>query len=96
MRFYDLSDSPRGSHPGGDEILYGVQIGPKVHPSSCTLGTGSFPGAKRPVDVDHPLPLVSGCNLVGAIPSLSLYAGRVTFIFKAYQFEKINGLLEME
>jgi hypothetical protein len=37
----------------GDRILVGarfsplVQTGPGVHPASCTLGTGSFPGVKR-------------------------------------------------
>jgi hypothetical protein len=33
------------------------QTGPGVHPASYTLGTGSFPGVKRPGrGVDHPLP----------------------------------------
>jgi len=32
-----------------------VQTGPEVHPASCTMGTGSFPGVKRPGrGVDHP------------------------------------------
>jgi hypothetical protein len=32
-----------------------VQTGPVAHPASCTMGTGSFPGVKRPGhDVDHP------------------------------------------
>ena len=32
-----------------------VQTGPGAHPSSCTMGTGSFPGVKRPEHgVDHP------------------------------------------
>ena len=36
-----------------------VQTGPGVHPASCTMGTGSFPGVKRPGrGVDHPLHLV--------------------------------------
>jgi hypothetical protein len=34
-----------------------VQTGPGAYPASCTMGTGSFPGVKRPGrDVDHPLP----------------------------------------
>ena len=34
-----------------------VQTGPGTHPASYTLGTGSFPGVKRPGrGVDHPLP----------------------------------------
>ena len=32
-----------------------VQTGPGVHPASYTMGTGSFPGVKRPGrGVDHP------------------------------------------
>ena len=31
-----------------------VQTGPGAHPASCTMGTGSFPGVKRPGrGVDH-------------------------------------------
>jgi hypothetical protein len=34
-----------------------VQAGPGAHPASCTMGTGSFPGVKRPGrGVDHPPP----------------------------------------
>jgi hypothetical protein len=34
-----------------------VQTGPGAHPVSYTMGTGSFPGVKRPGrGVDHPLP----------------------------------------
>jgi hypothetical protein len=34
-----------------------VQTGRGAHPASCTLGTGSFPGVKRPGrGVDHPPP----------------------------------------
>jgi hypothetical protein len=34
-----------------------VQPGPGTHPASCTMGTGSFPGVKRPGrDADHPPP----------------------------------------
>jgi hypothetical protein len=33
-----------------------VQTGPGAHPASCTMGTGSLPGVKRPGrGVDHPL-----------------------------------------
>jgi hypothetical protein len=32
-----------------------VQTGPGAHPASCKMGTGSFPGVKRPGrGVDHP------------------------------------------
>jgi len=34
-----------------------VQTGPGADPASCTMGTGSFPGVKRPGRVvDHPPP----------------------------------------
>jgi len=34
-----------------------VQNDPEVHPGSCTVGTGSFPGVKRPGRVvDYPSP----------------------------------------
>jgi hypothetical protein len=34
-----------------------VQTGPWAYPASCTMGTGSFPGVKRPGrGVDHPTP----------------------------------------
>jgi hypothetical protein len=34
-----------------------VQTGPGAYPASCTMGTGSFPGIKRPErGVDHPPP----------------------------------------
>ena len=32
-----------------------MQTGPGAHPASCTMGTGSFLGVKRPGrDVEHP------------------------------------------
>jgi hypothetical protein len=32
-----------------------VQTGPEAYPASCTMGTGSFPGVKRPGrGADHP------------------------------------------
>jgi hypothetical protein len=34
-----------------------VQAGPGSHSAYCTMGTGSFPGVKRPGrGADHPLP----------------------------------------
>ena len=39
---YEL-DGP-GSNPGGGRDFPPVQTGPGVHPNSCTMGTGSFPG----------------------------------------------------
>jgi hypothetical protein len=45
----------RGSNPGGARFFAHVQTGPEAHPASCTMGTGSFPGVKRPRrGADHP------------------------------------------
>ena len=33
-----------------------IQTGPGAHPASCTTGTGSFPGVKRPGRGDEPPP----------------------------------------
>ena len=56
------SDSLRAGR-SGDPIPVGarfsapVQTGPGAYPASYTMGTGSFPIAKRPGrDVDHPTP----------------------------------------
>ena len=47
----------RGSNPGGARFSAPVQTGPGVHPASYTIGTGSFPGVKRPGrGVDQPPP----------------------------------------
>ena len=41
--------------PVGARFSAPVQTGPGAHPASYTMGTGSFPGVKRPGrDVDHP------------------------------------------
>jgi hypothetical protein len=38
----------------GARFFAPVQTGPGAHPASCTMGTGSFPGVKRPGrDADH-------------------------------------------
>ena len=53
------SDSLRAGR-SRDRIPVGVRFSaavPVAHPVSCTIGTGSFPGVKRPGrDVDHPAP----------------------------------------
>jgi len=39
----------------GEKFSAHVQTGPEAHPASYTMGTGSFPGVKRPGrGVDHP------------------------------------------
>ena len=60
------SDSLRAGR-SGDRILVGarfstpVQTGPGAHPASYIMGTGSFPGVKRPGrGVHHPPPLSAG------------------------------------
>jgi hypothetical protein len=41
--------------PVGARFYALVQTGPRDHPASCTVGTGSFSGEKRPNSgVDHP------------------------------------------
>jgi len=48
-----------GSNPVGARFSTPVQIGFEVHPTSYTMGTGSFPRVKRPgPGVDHPPHLV--------------------------------------
>jgi hypothetical protein len=43
--------------PVGARYSAPVQTGPGAHPASYTMGTGSFPGVKRPGrGVDHPPP----------------------------------------
>ena len=51
----------RGSNPSwGARFSAPVQTGPGAHPASCTRGTGSFPGVKRPGrGADHPTPIFS-------------------------------------
>jgi hypothetical protein len=43
--------------PVGARFFAHVQTGPGAHPASCIIGTGSFPGVKRPGrGADHPPP----------------------------------------
>jgi hypothetical protein len=60
------SDSLRAGR-SGDRIPVGakffayVQTGPGAYPASYTMGTGSFPGVKRPGSgADHPPPTSAG------------------------------------
>ena len=42
-------------NPDDSEIFWSVQTGPGVHLASYTMGTGPFPGLKRPGrGIDHP------------------------------------------
>ena len=48
-------DGPGIESRWGSRFSAPVQTGPGTHPASYTMGTGSFPGVKRPVfGVDHP------------------------------------------
>ena len=50
-------DGPGIESRWGSRFSTPVQTGPGAHPASCTMGTGSFPGVKRPGrGVDHPPP----------------------------------------
>lgn len=46
------------------EIFRAIQTGPEVHPVSCSVGTGSFPGAKRQErDAEYPPPSRAGLQM---------------------------------
>jgi hypothetical protein len=63
--------------PVGARFYAPVQTGPGSHPASCTMGTGSFPGAKRPGrGADHPPILAPRSRMSRAIPLLPLYTNR--------------------
>ena len=50
------------------------RTGPGAHPASCTMGTASFPGVKRPGrDVVHPPHLVPRSRKSRAIPLFHLW-----------------------
>jgi hypothetical protein len=50
-------DGPGIESRWGARFSVPVQTGPGVHPVSYTMGTGSFPGVKRPRrGTDHPTP----------------------------------------
>ena len=55
---YILRDGRSGNRIAmGARLSAPVQGGPGAHPASYTMGTGSFPGVKRPgCGVDHPPP----------------------------------------
>jgi hypothetical protein len=50
-------DGPGIESRWGARFFAHVQTGPGAHPASCTMGTGSFPGVKRPrLDANYPPP----------------------------------------
>ena len=65
-------DGPGIESRWGARFFTPVQSGPGAHPASCTMGTGSFPGVKRPRrGADHP-PL-SKCRALKRV-GLNLYS----------------------
>jgi len=61
---YSLRAGRSGARiPVGARFSAPVQISSEAHPVSYTMGTGSFPGVKRPGrGVDHPPPSSAGVN----------------------------------
>ena len=50
-------DGPGTESRWGARFSAPVRTGPGAYPASCTMGTGSFPGVKRPgCGADHPPP----------------------------------------
>jgi hypothetical protein len=50
-------DGPGIESRWGRRVFAHVQTDPGAHPDSCTIGTGYFPGVKRPGHgADHPPP----------------------------------------
>jgi hypothetical protein len=74
------------------------QTGPEAHPASCTMGTGSFPGVKRPGrGVDHPPPSSAEVKerLVLYLYSLAFvacYRENFTFTFTTIKMETVRSL----
>jgi hypothetical protein len=80
-------DGPGIESRWGAKFFAHVQTGPGIHPASCTMGTRSFPGAKRPGrGADHPPPSsVPRSGKSRAIPLLpsgpsGLLRGTFTFL----------------
>ena len=59
-------DGPGIESRWGARFSVPVQTGRRAHPASCTVGTGTFPGVKRP-----------GCGVVHPPPSSAEVEGRV-------------------
>jgi hypothetical protein len=61
--------------PVGARFFAQVQAGPDFLPASCTMGTGSFPGVKRPGrGADHPPLPAPRSRMCTALPPLPLKA----------------------
>jgi len=54
-KYSNIMDVPGIEFRWGARLSAPVQIGPRAHPVSYTMGTASFPGVKRTgFGVDHP------------------------------------------
>jgi hypothetical protein len=64
----------------GRDFFAHVKTGPGAHPASCTMGTRSFPGVKRPgLGADHPPPR----------PLVACYRVIFTFTFIKYRYKRV-------
>jgi hypothetical protein len=88
-------DGPEMEFRGG--ISAPVQTGPGAHPASCTKGTGSFPGVKRPEHgVDHPPPssteVKERVELYLYSPLCCLFQGEL-YLFLYFLYENYSQLI---
>jgi hypothetical protein len=70
----------------GARVFTHIQTGHRAHPASYTMGTGSFPGVKRPGRAaDHPPLLVPSSRKSSAIPlpppQRAFWSVRITITF---------------
>jgi hypothetical protein len=78
----------------GARFFSQVQTGPGPHPASCTMGTGSFPGVKRPGRcADHPTPPSAEIENESR-PLVACY--RVTFTFYHLSYVNKSGVINNE
>ena len=79
---------------GGASFFISVHIGPGAHPASYTMGTGPFPGVKRPGrGVDHPPQLAPKLKNEQKYTSTSLLVLRRLFQGEIYLSQQIVKLL---
>ena len=72
-----------------------VQTGPGAHPTSCTMGTGSFPGVKsdRGMMLTSHLFLVPWSRMSRAIPLLPLWTVRTIQSLSIWTWEHFNFIV---
>jgi hypothetical protein len=76
-----LRDEPSGVQiPVRAKFSVPVQIGPRTHKASYTMGSGSFPGVKRPGrGVNHPPPSIAAVTVELYLYSPSVPSWHVTW-----------------